>query len=235
MTGLLLFFTFSFWRSSTTAEGDLSAMVERMNASDFIREYLGTSSGLITQNSIADAHPDSVDGSISPANYWTPIHAIPVTTSATGSGSAPLLYFRRPSINTSGNIIMNGTQPYEDEYILYLHRPTKTFRLRALANPSATNNRLKTTCPDAYVSSTCAADKKIIGDVSSIAIRYFSRSGNLIDYSSSTDSTTGDYNGPDYPVVEVAEITLNVSKRVFLQKTDSTINSTTVRVALRNT
>jgi hypothetical protein len=66
-------------------------------------------------------------------------------------------------------------------------------------------------------------------------MRYFSRTGNLIDFTSVTDAVTGEYIGPDFTVVDVAEYTLNITKKPFLQKTNATVNKTTVRIALRNT
>lgn len=234
-SAIIIMFVFNYWRSSYQLQGDLDSAVTRMNASDFIREYIGNSSGLIIQNGIPDPHPSVVDTSIASGNYWQPIHAIPETKNVSGNGSTPLIYFKKYSVNTSGNVVMNGTSPYEDEFILYLDNSSKSMKLRSLANSSAASNKLITSCATAYVTASCPADKEIIGDLSSVALRYFSRSGNLIDHASSTDPSTGEYIGPDFPTVEVAEMTLNISKKVVFQKGDSVINSTIIRVALRNT
>lgn len=231
---LIMSFTLSYWSYGTAAEADLDSYVERLNTADIIREYVGASSGLISQNSIADAHPESIDTSVNPNNYWTYIHAIPGTTSAPTSGSTPVVYFRRPSLNNAGTYIMNGSIPYEDEFIMYIDGASKELRLRTLANPNATGNRQVTSCAGIYVSASCPKDRVLVRNISSVATRYFSKSGTTIDYTSSTDVLTGLYNGPDFPSAEVVEFTVKLTyKPVFSSQTTS--NETIVRIALRNT
>ena len=65
-------------------------------------------------------------------------------------------------------------------------------------------------------------------------MRYFSRSGNTIDYHSVTDSLTGEYIGPDFPVVEVVEFKIKLYKKSRLQGGQDTSNETVIRVALRS-
>lgn len=233
--GMILVFAFNFWGYGASTEADLTALVDRINASDFLREYIGSSSGLINQNSIQDNNPEVVDAFTTPAYYWELIHAVPGNTSISGGTSTrPLLYFRRPSLNTSNAFIMNGSIPYEDEFVLYFDRSAKKIRLRTLANSLASGNRLQTSCRDSLASSSCPADRTLIENIESVDLRYFSRSGNLIDYTSSTDSLTGLYNGPDFAAVEVVELTLNVSKRAAFSKVDKTKSGTVIRIALRN-
>ncbi len=235
-TGLILFFMVSYWRYGYLLEADLDTLVTRLNAGDVLRESLGLSSGLINQNSFADSHTNNPDPAIPSNLYWTPLHAVPGNTAMPAAGSTtPLLYFRGFSVDTSKNIVMNGTQPYEDEFVLYLDGSTKSLKLRSLANASALNNRLKTSCPPASATSTCPADRTIATDLASIDIRYFSRTGNTIDYTSSFDSATNSYTGPDFPVAEVVELTLNLSKKPIFQKSYATTNTTIIRIALRNT
>ncbi len=230
---LVMSFGFSYWSYGTAAEADQDSMVERLNVSDFLRDYLGSSSGLINQNGIPDANPESIDAATSPANYWTVIHAIPGTYNAPSSGAQPVVYFRRPSLNQSGAYIMNGTNPYEDEYMLFING-SKQLRVRTLANPNATGNKQLTTCGSAFVSTSCPADRLLIKNVASVTTRYFSKSGTVIDYTSSIDSGTGAYNGPDFPAVEVIELTIKLTyKPVFSKQTTS--NSSVIRIALRNT
>jgi hypothetical protein len=130
---------------------------------------------------------------------------------------------------------MNGAQPYEDEYVLYMDGSTKKLLLRSLANSNAPGNRLVTSCPPALATSTCPADKVIAENLASIDTRYFSRTGNLIDWTSVYDINTSTYIGPDFTSVDVIELKLNITKKAIFQQTNSTINSTTIRVALRNT
>jgi len=232
-SALILSFTFGYWRYGFLLQADLDTLTTRLNAGDFLREAIGTSSGLTIQNSISDAHPGAPDPSNS--SYWIPIHAIPGDKAVGASGViTPLIYFRHFSLNSSGQYIMNGSQPYEDEYVLYLDGTTKSLMQRSLANQGASGNRLKTSCPPNFVSVSCPADKTVATDLSSINMRYFSRIGNLLDYTSIWDSTTNSYAGPDFTAVEVVEFTINISKKPTFQKTNATSNSTIIRIALRN-
>ena len=232
---LLLTFMFGYWRYGAIQEADLDTLVTRLNASDYLREQIGTSSGLIMQNSIQDANTLKPDPAIPSNLYWLPIHAIPGTATVSGTGVTPLLYYRRYSINSTKAIITNGTTPYEDEFILYINNATAQLMVRSLANTGATGKILKTSCPPSLATSTCPADKVIASNIKSIASRYFSRAGNPIDYTSIYDNSIPGYIGPDFSVAEVVEITLNLQKKPFLQQTQATINSTIIRIALRNT
>lgn len=235
-TTLIMFFTFNFWRTGYVVEADLDTFVTRLNASDILREAVGTSSGFIGQNSITDTHTQNPDPAYASNLYWIKKHAVPGNVPVGSSGTTtPLLYYRRFSTNTSGVIIFNGSQPYEDEYVLYLNGTTKQLLLRNLANTNATGNRLVTSCPKALASATCPEDKIIASDLSSIDIRFFSRSGNTVDWTSVYDSAITSYAGPDYSAVEVLELTLNISKKAVFQTSQTTKSSTVIRIALRNT
>lgn len=234
-TILVFSFMFDFWGSAATLENDSETFVTRQDAGDSLRDRLNAAAHLISQNSIGDAHTLVGDPSDSTGTYWEIIHAIPGTTSMPGSGSyAPVIYYESPSIDSSKNYIMNGSQPYDDEFVLYLNGSTKQLLLRTLVNPSASGDRLKTSCPAASASSTCPADTIIASDVTSVSARYFSRSGNTIDYTSVVDPVTGLPIGPDFPSVEVVELTLNLGRKSTVNGSQSTLNETIVRVALRN-
>jgi prepilin-type N-terminal cleavage/methylation domain-containing protein len=232
-SSLVLFFTFNYWRYGFSLQADEDTLTSRLNAGDIIRESVGTSAGLIIQNSIPDSHvlvPDPGN-----SNFWLPIHAIPGTTNVPAAGHVtPLIYYQRYSFDASGSYIMNGSQPYEDEYVLYLDGSGKSLMLRSLANPSASGNRLKTSCPPSLATAACPADKTVASNLASVAMRYFSRTGNLIDYTSIWDPNTNSYAGPDFPAVEVVEFTLNISQKTTFQKTAGTSSSTIIRIALRN-
>lgn len=232
---LIMNFTFSFWRYSYLLEADQDTLNTRLNAGDIIREQIGTSSGMIMQNGIPDANTNNPDPGDISGQHWLIIHAIPGNQSTGNGTTKPLVYYKRLSINTSGAIIMNGSQPYEDEYVLYIDGTKKQLLLRSIANSSATNNRLKTSCPPTISTPACPADKAIVGDLASVDTRYFSRTGNLIDWTSVFDATLNTYIGPDFTAVDVIELKLNITKKPIFQKTNATINSTTIRVALRNT
>ena len=129
---------------------------------------------------------------------------------------------------------MNGTQPYENEYILYLDGTSKQLLMRSLANSSATNNATKTSCPAALASASCPADRIIADNIDSIDTRYFSRSGIGINHQSIVDPTTGSYIGPDFTSVEVVEFNLRIFKKSTLHGGADTSSQTVIRVALRN-
>lgn len=235
LTLIIMVFMFDLWRTSATQEANIDTLQTRFNASDTLREEIGTSTGLIIQNSILDSNALVQDPAISGGGYWLPIHAIPGNTPVGASGTyTPLIYFKRYSLGGSGQYIMNGTQPYEDEYVLYLDGTAKALMQRSLANPSAGGDKVKTSCPPSQATPACPADKTIASYITSISTRYFSRTGNLIDYTSIVDPNTGDYIGPDFPAVEVVEVTLNLSKTPNSSDTYATQNSTIIRIALRN-
>ena len=234
--GLILAFALNYWRYAALMEADLDTLVTRLNAGDYLRESIGTSSGMIIQNGLPDTNTLKADTTIVSGLYWEKIHAQPKNIPIGAPGViSPVVYYRRLSANSSKTIIMNGTQPYEDEYILYLNGTTKQLMSRAIANPSATGNALKTSCPPSLATTLCPADKVIAKDVASIDTRYFSRTGNPIDWTSLYDTGLGTYAGPDFPIVEVFELKLNLTKKPIFQTTNATVNSTIIRIALRNT
>lgn len=244
---LILYFGFSYWRYSSLLEADTDTLVTRLDANDYLRDKLGTTSGLINQNSLADTHAMNTDPVLG-SSYWIPMHSVPGTTLATGSGTAPLMYFKRLATNSSGAYIMNGANPYENEYILYINRATKQLLVRTLANPAATGNILKTSCPPASATTSCPADKVIVDNLVSIDRKYFSRFDATIDFTATNDGinpcsggSEGQYGGTytgctgyDFQAVEVVELTLHIAEKTFLQQANSTQNDTVIRVALRN-
>ncbi len=231
--GLVFAFFWEYWQYAEKSQSDLDAFTSRLDASDYIRDVVGTTSGLIIQNSIADpnaAVPESPGGS-----YWQVIHPIPSNIPVSSTEDKPILYFKRFSQDSSKDFILNGTNPYENESVIYLNRQGE-LRVRDLANPAAVGNTLVTTCPPNLASSSCPADKLLIDGIESVDVRYFSRSGNLLDYTPYFDPVLGTtVNGPDFPAVQVVEYTLNIAKTAFTQSTSTTKNSTIIRVALRNT
>lgn len=234
-SGLVLNFLISFWGASATLQSDSETLITRQNAGDKLREALNAASHLIDQNSIADSHVLVNDPSDSTGTFWLLIHAIPSSISMPASGSfTPVFYFEAPSVDSSKEFIMNGEQPYYDEFILYLDGSKKELLLRTLVNPNATGDRLQTTCTPAIATSSCPADTMIASDVTEVDTRYFSRSGNTIDYTSITDPTTGDYIGPDFPAADVVELTVHIGRSSVVHGGADTSTETIVRVALRN-
>lgn len=237
VTATLIAFLFNFWRFSYYSQANLGTFTERLDASDYLRERLSASSGLITQNGIPDLNVSVGDPADATGNHWVPIHAVPTTITTGQDGNiSPILYYKALSTANDKSIIMNGLIPYEDEFIIYLDDDDNQLKVRTLVNPNTTaTNKLVTTCPPETATSTCPEDKVLISDVESVDRRYFSRSGNLIDWTSLYDSDINEYVGPDNGVVEVLEMTINVAKKADFQQSDTIQNSTIIRVALRNT
>jgi len=233
LTILVITFALNFWSSSATLQNDSESLTTRLNSGDILREQLNVASNLVNQNSIPDSNANSVDPTAGPG-YWTAIHAVPGSITMPSSGAAPVLYFTAPSVDSSKNFIMNGTQAFQDEFILYLNAGTKQLLLRTLVNPSATGDRLKTSCPSNLASSSCPKDRVMAENISSVDTRFFSRSGNTINYQSVVDPLTGNYIGPDYGSAEVVELTLHLFKKSTLHGGKDTSNQVIIRVALRN-
>ncbi len=228
-------FALSYWTNTAVLQSDEGSLVTRLNAGDYLREAINSASGMINQNDLADSHTGNADPADVSGTYWLPIHAIPGTVNMGATSTiTPLVYFNRPSVDTSKNIVMNGNIAYQDDVIIYMNGTTKQLLARVIANPSATNNRANTTCPEAQASQSCPKDTVIADDVSGVAMRYFSRSGNTIDYTSIIDSSTGAYIGPDFPSVEVIEFNLKLLKKAQLHNGSNTSNQTVIRIALRN-
>lgn len=235
LTGVITVFALNYWGTSASLETSQEALVTRLNSGDYLREAIDAASGLINQNDLDDTHTLKVDPADATGKHWLPIHAIPASIAMPASGAVtPVIYFNRPSIDVSKNIIMNGTIPYQDDVILYLNGTTKQLLARTISNQFASNNRAKTTCQAAIATTACPADIIIADNVSSMNMRYFSRSGNTIDYTSITDPVTGAYIGPDFSSVEVVEFTIKFFTKARLHNGANSTNQTVIRVALRN-
>ncbi len=235
LMGVVTSFGLDYWATTATLKTDQETFVSRLNAGDYLRGAVNSASGLISQNDLADAHVGNADTSDVSGTHWTVIHAIPGTITMGASGTmTPLVYFNRPSVDTSKNIVLNGAITYQDDVVLYLNGTTKQLLARTIANASAANNRAVTSCPPSLASQSCPADAVIADDISSVTMRYFSRSGNTIDYTSVVDGTTGQFIGPDFPSVEVVEFNLKLFRKAQLHNGSDTNNQTVIRVALRN-
>lgn len=234
-TTLIMYFTLQSWGSTETLKSDLEVFSGRLTAGDRLRDTLNASTGLISQNSLADTQTNNPDPAIVSGAFWIPIHAIPGIKPVGGSGTTtPLIYYSQPALDSGKNYVMNGTSPYLNEYVLYMNGTTKQLLLRSIANSSAAGNITKSSCPKAVATTSCPADIIIAENVASISMRYFSRAGNLLDYTSIVDPSTGAYIGPDFQSVEVVEFSMQAYKKSVIRGGQDTTNQTIIRVALRN-
>ena len=235
VTAAILSFAIDFWGNSTSLQNDSTSFIDRNNAGDRLRDSLNTANSLIMQNSIADAHAMKPDPSDATNTHWLLIHAIPGNVPIGASATyTPLFYYQSPATDSSHNIILNGASPYMNEFVLYLNGSTKQLLQRSLANTGASGNSTTTSCPAAAATTSCPADRIIANNVASVDLRYFSRSSNLIDYTSIVDPNTGAYIGPDFTSVEVVEMTIHEKIKATIHGAQDTINQATIRVALRN-
>lgn len=234
-SGMIISFALDYWGNTSSLQSSNETLVTRQNAGDILRDQLNRATGLIIQNGIPDPNTEVADATEPSGSYWLALHAVPGDIAMPAAGNfTPVFYYTAPSTDASHIQILNGVQPYYDEFVLYLDGSTKELRLRTLTNPSASGNRLRTTCPTAAATASCPADRIVARDVYSVGMNYFSRSGNQINYQSIIDSTTGEYIGPDFPSVEVVEVTINLKKPAIIHGRNDTTNATIIRVALRN-
>jgi type II secretory pathway pseudopilin PulG len=238
LTGLIFTFAFGFWKQGIFSQTELNAISERLNASDYLREHLSASTGLSVQTSVPDVNPLAPEPTDPTGDYWKFVHAYKGLIS-NSSGVTPVIYFKRYSVDNTRNIIFNGVLPYEDDYVIYMDAPSKQLRARVLSNSDAPGNATPSTCWPA--TSTCGPDKILANDVTGVDMRYFTKAGLDITYSETvvTDTSvvpnvTYTVYGPDFPVVEVVELTLKLSKVAENHKNDIFQTSTIIRVALRN-
>ncbi len=220
---------------------------DRLNVADYLRSNIGLSTGLINQNSLPDNNRLVADPADTTGTLWRPIHSIP-SVFGNGTDITPIAYYSQNAMSTSNAMIMNGTIPYQNEFVIYHDGPSSELRVRSLGNTSATNNKTITTC--AVAVSGCPKDKVLLTGVKTIEMRYFSRSGDDIDFRSSCDPDiycsggtpatclqTTPYtgcNGLDFSQVEVVQFEIKVSKPIESDVNYNMFNTTVIRIALRN-
>ncbi len=231
---LVLSFAFDFWGVATNLQNSSETLVTRQNLGDNLRNRLNVATTLLNQTSIADVNANVSDASDVTGTHWVLLHAVPTTLSMPTKGSyAPILYYEAPAIDANKNFLMRGVQPAQNEFVMYLDGTAKALMLRSLAN-DVSENSLSTSCPPSVVTSLCPVDKTLASDVLSVSTKYFSKSGNTIDWNQVKDPITGESIGPDFPDVEVIELTIVLKKRAVIHGEADSISKTTIRVALRN-
>ena len=249
ITGILvasiMMFTVTYLRNSSVSEEDNVAFVDRMNASDYLRENVGVASDLMSQPRLADENVDVSVEDPDNEDYWRPIYPVEnAQINASDADISPILYFRKFSRNTSGDLVDNGAERFHDNFVLYLQRDGK-LRMRSIANPNMPDNALKSTCPDNIASSgTCTADKVVLEGVDWVRPRFFSGSGTVVNYASIDElgnipctSPAPDYidcRGSGFSSAKVMELTIHISRSNYSTNRNVTQSSSIIRVALRN-
>lgn len=238
LSGLVMSFTLDFWGRTANLQNNSDTLVTRQSLGDSLRDSFNRASSMAIQPSIPDPQTLVPDPARAEGTFWVPIHAVPKTISKPATNQyVPVVYFMAPSLHSDRTQIMNGTQPFQDEFVLYLSG-TGELRLRTLTSPNASGNMLKNTCSPHEASTACPPDKLLAQDVSKVSTRYFSRSGNPQNWESVIDPDPDPgapvYIGPDMPTVEVLELTVGFERRAVMKKSATTKNETTVRIALRN-
>lgn len=81
------------------------------------------------------------------------------------SNSSFVIVVAMPAVDSDRNYIIDSStgSPYTNEFVYF--KSGDVLYKRVLANPNATGNSLKTTCPAALATATCPADRKLIAAV----------------------------------------------------------------------
>ena len=137
---LLSFMTISVYLYGDTVRTSLYAQLatESQTVLRSVVEELRQSSAIETTNKNPDAN--------APGGGWTT------------SNSSLILIISTPALDSSNNFIIdpNTGYPYQNE-IIYFSSGTQLYK-RFVANPAATGNTRKTTCPQASSNSSCPPD-----------------------------------------------------------------------------
>lgn len=83
-----------------------------------------------------------------------------------------------PALDSSNQYIIDPSTgyPYMNEFVYY--KSGVVLYKRTLANPNATGNKLKTSCPSALASSSCPADRELVDDVSAMTFTLYDQDNN---------------------------------------------------------
>jgi len=152
MIGLMAFMFNSF--ALITRNGTLTEMSnDSQNLLRTTVETIRYGAGVRQNNTITDPNQ--------PAGGWT--------TSNTNF----VIVISVPALNSSRNYILDSDtgEPYLNELVYY--KSGTQLKQRTLANPGATGNTLKTTCPDNLATTACPADKQLINNVDSMVFTLY--------------------------------------------------------------
>ena len=126
---------------------------DSLNLLRVLVEELRYGAGVRQTNSIADANGPAGGWNTGNTNFVI-ITAVPAETTAHDFITDPV----------------TGS-PYLNEYVYY--KSGSALMKRTLANPSAAGNSSKTSCPTAFASTTCPADRVLVTDLNTIAFSLY--------------------------------------------------------------
>lgn len=159
-------------------------------------EELRYGAGVRQTNSITDAH--------APSGGWNT------------SNSSFVIIVAMPAVDSDREYIIDPLtgSPYNNEFVYF--KQGNILYKRILANPSATGNSLKTTCPASSASASCPADRKLIETINDMVFTLYDQD----------DATT-----TDPLLARSVKITLSLSKQTFGNPITLSYD---IRVTLRN-
>lgn len=159
-------------------------------------ETLRLSNGVRQTNSITDPNAPAGGWNTSNANF--------------------VIVISSPAVDASHNYIFDPSTgaPYMNELVYY--KSGNSLMKRTLANPAATGDSLRTTCPAAQASDTCPADVDLADYFQSMSFTLYDQDG----------STTS-----DPPSARSVSIDLNMQRSVFGEPISL---DNKIRVSLRN-
>lgn len=84
-----------------------------------------------------------------------------------------------PALDSSNNYIIDSATgyPYENEFVYY--KSGTILYKRTLANPAATGNKLKTSCPTSIATASCPADRQLVGNINNMTFTLYDQDNAL--------------------------------------------------------
>lgn len=160
VSAILIGIIIAFMLNSLTRYGVAGARAELLNeaqiALDITTNDIRLSANADKNNRWDDDNaPDAPDNKLS---WQSDAHTLVLATAAQ---------------DASGNIIFSDPAKYisQKNNSIYFVRDGNLYK-RVLAAPVA-GNTARTTCPEAVASTTCPADKKLLGNVDTFTVRYY--------------------------------------------------------------
>lgn len=141
-----IMYAFTNYLALTTRSGIMTSMtVDSQNVLRATVEELRYGAGVRQTNSLTDANAPSGGWNTSNSNF--------------------VIVIAMPAVDSSRNYIIDTAtgEPYNNEFV-YFKSGTYLYK-RILANPSATDNALKTSCPANLATSSCPSDRTLLDTI----------------------------------------------------------------------